>query len=72
MAFYPIWVFSLKIGILIGEHCYTDFNVKNKLKLIILAQSLNVVYDVTLSITSVSTPPLNVEFLNVHAKFRLV
>ena len=30
MAFFPIWVgFSLKI-ILIGEHCYTDFNVKNQ------------------------------------------
>ena len=32
MTFYPIWVgFSLKIIILIGEHCYTDFNVKNKI-----------------------------------------
>ena len=31
MAFHPIWVgFSLKIIILIGEHCYTDFNVKNQ------------------------------------------
>ena len=30
-AFYPIWVgVSLKIIILIGEHSYTDFNVKNK------------------------------------------
>ena len=32
MAFYPIWVgFSLKTLILIGEHCYTDFNAKNKI-----------------------------------------
>ena len=31
MAFYLIWVgFSLKIIILIGEHCYADFFVKNK------------------------------------------
>ena len=32
MAFYLIWVaFSLEIIILIGEHCYTDFKVKNKI-----------------------------------------
>ena len=32
IVFYPIWVgFSLKIIILIGEHCYKDFNVKNKI-----------------------------------------
>ena len=32
MAFYPIWMgFSLKVIVLIGEHCYTDFNVKNKI-----------------------------------------
>ena len=32
MAFYLIWVgFSLKIIILIGEHCYADFCVKNKI-----------------------------------------
>ena len=31
-AFYAIWVgFSLKIIILIGEHCYRNFNVKNKI-----------------------------------------
>ena len=41
MAFYPIWVgFSLKTIILIGEHRYTDFDVKTKFK--ILAPSLNV------------------------------
>ena len=51
VVFYPIWVgFLLKIIVLIGEHCYTDFNVKTKF--LILAPSLNVVYDVTLSITS--------------------
>ena len=52
MAFYSIWVgFSLNIIILIGEHSYTDFNVKNKF--LILAPSLNVVCDVILSITSI-------------------
>ena len=62
MAFYPISVgFSLKTNIFIGEHCYTIFNVKNKI--FNLAPSFNVVYDFKLSITSVSTPPLNVDFL---------
>ena len=32
VVFYPIWVgFLLKIIVLIGEHCYTDFNVENKI-----------------------------------------
>ena len=32
MAFYPIIAdFLLKIIVLIGEHYYTDFNVKNKI-----------------------------------------
>ena len=32
MAFSPIWMgFWLKISIFIGEHCYTKFNVKNKM-----------------------------------------
>ena len=39
----------------------------SKTKFLFFAPSLNVVYDVMLSITSVSTPPLN-----VHAKYRLI
>ena len=59
MAFYLIWVgFSLKIIILIGEHCYADFFVKNKI--LNFSAKFFFVYGVTLSITGVSTPLLNV------------
>ena len=58
IAFYKICVgFSLKIITLIGEHCCTDYNAKT-VSFFILAPSLNFGCDLTLSITSMSTPPL--------------
>ena len=52
VAFYPIWVgFLLKIIALIGEHNAIQISM-SKTKFLILAPSLNVVYDITLVITS--------------------
>ena len=53
--------FSLESIVLITEHCHTVCEIKFQ----ILAPSLNVIDDVTLSITSVRLSPLNEEFLEL-------